>query len=46
MLSFLERYTILLESQPAYFPNLNLIEHAWTLLKRQFTADFPDISTQ
>ena len=43
MLSFFHRYTVPLESHPAYSPDLNPTEHAWTLLKRQLRTDYPDL---
>jgi len=43
MLSFFERYTVPLESHPAYSPALNPIEHVWTLLKQQLRVDYPDL---
>jgi len=41
MLSFFERYAIPLESHPPYSPDLNPIEQAWVLLKRQVHIDYP-----
>ena len=41
MLSFFERYDIILESYPPYSPDLNPIEHTWVLLKRQAHIDYP-----
>jgi len=43
MLSFFERYTVQIESHPAYSPDLNPIQHVWTLLKRQLRVDYPDL---
>ena len=45
MLSFFEHYTIPLESHPTYIPDLNPMEHVWTLLKRQLRVDYSDLST-
>ena len=40
VLSFFEQYTVTLESHAAYSPNLNPIEHARVLLKRQVHTDY------
>ena len=40
MLSF-EQYNTLLEFHPPYSPDLNPIEHARVLLKRQVHIDYP-----
>ena len=45
MLSCFEQYDILLESYPPYSPNLDPIEQAWVLLKRQVQIDYPRLAT-
>ena len=41
---FFTRCNINVADHPPYSPVLNLIEHAWVLLKRQVTEYYPDLA--
>ncbi|KAF8244845.1 hypothetical protein K440DRAFT_476045, partial [Wilcoxina mikolae CBS 423.85] len=43
MIRFFEWYNIQIANHPPYSPDLNPIEHAWVLLKKQLLIDYPNI---